>query len=197
MAGLCTPSAPRAKRLRLGSPVYGNLSEARAQSVTIKARSTPFPWSTAVPENIAGWFESYAKSRNTRPEFIFAAAMTTVAALMGPRAFMKIREEYLERVNLYTIIMAEPGAGKSQAYSMGIVDPLKGMNEPMDNILIDEFTRKGLFKHLQRNSSAYLAYDELTQFFDVVQKRQYEGGAERQILCRLYDNGRWTSTVGT
>ena len=82
--------------------------------------------------------------------------------------------------------MAEPGAGKSQAFRLAVIDPLKSMDGCMDSILVDNFTRRGLFKHLQRNGGKnFLAYEELTQSFDQVQKRQLEGTGERQIFCQL------------
>ena len=67
----------------------------------------------------------------------------------------------------------------------------------MCNILVDEYTRRGLFRHLQQNSGCgLLAYEELTSFFDQVHRRQLEGSGERQMFCRSYDSGRWTSSVG-
>lgn len=138
----------------------------------------------------------YAKSRNTLPEFVFIAAVTTVACLMGPKVYVRLRHEYPEPVNLFAICMAEPGAGKSQAFRMLIIDPLMSLGS-MSNILVDEYTRRGLFRHLQQNSGrGLLAYEELTSFFDQVHKRQLEGSGERQMFCRLYDSGCWTSSVG-
>lgn len=186
---MATPTAP--KRPRLGTLTF--MSPQRVRNIMSQARSTPFPWASAVPPAIADWFESFAKSRNTLPEFVFAAAITAVAALMGPNVFVRLREEYSEPVNIYTVIMAEPGAGKSQAFRLAVIDPL----ESMQHFLIDDYTRKGLFRHLQRTSGrGLLAYEELTQFFEVVHKRQLEGTGERQIFCRLYDSGRWTVSVG-
>ncbi len=43
---------------------------------------------------------------------------------------------------------------------------------------------------------AYLAHEEMGAFFGLVQKRQLEGNAERQLYCRLYDGGRWTASTG-
>ena len=43
---------------------------------------------------------------------------------------------------------------------------------------------------------ALLAHEEMGAFFDLVQKRQLEGCAERKLYCRLYDSGHWTSSTG-
>ena len=188
-------STPPGKRQRLLPSV--SVSPAHAQEVSKAAQDAPFPWKDAVPEDLARWFEMFAKSRNTLPEFVFTAALTTVAAIMGPKVYVRLRKEYPEPVNLFTICMAEPGAGKSQAFRMSIIDPLMSLGGPMSNILVDEYTRRGLFRHLQRNyGRGLLAYEELTSFFDQVHRKQLEGTGERQMFCRLYDSGRWTSSVG-
>lgn len=193
---MASPPGLKRQRLLMGPSI--NVSPTHAQEVSQAAQNSPFPWKDAVPEEISNWFEMYAKSRNTLPEFIFTAALTTVAALMGPKVYVRLRKEYPEPVNLFTICMAEPGAGKSQAFRMSIIDPIMSLGSPLSNILVDEYTRRGLFRHLQQNSGrGLLAYEELTSFFDQVHRRQLEGSGERQMFCRLYDSGRWTSSIGT
>lgn len=190
---MATPTAPKRQKF-VGSI---QVSPGQARSVSQAAQNVPFPWEQAVPSEVAEWFQAYAKSRNTLPEFVFTAAITTVASIMGPKVYVHVRDEYPEPVNLFTICMAEPGAGKSQAFRMSIIDPLMSLGYPMCNILVDEYTRRGLFRHLQQNSGrGLLAYEELTSFFDQVHRRQLEGSGERQMFCRLYDSGRWMSSVG-
>ena len=65
------------------SPIQ--VSARQARSVAQSAQSTPFPWKDAVPSEVSDWFQAYAKSRNTLPEFVFTAALTTIASLMAPR----------------------------------------------------------------------------------------------------------------
>ena len=64
-------------------------------------------------------------------------------------------------------------------------------------MLVDDYTKRGLFNHLQRhNGRALLTHEEMGAFFDLVQKRQLEVCAERQLYCRLYDGGQWTTSTG-
>ncbi len=37
-------------------------------------------------EDIRAWFETFATSHNTAPEYVFVGALATAAALMGPNA---------------------------------------------------------------------------------------------------------------
>ena len=86
---------------------------------------------------------------------------------------------------------------KSQAFWITTRDPLKKLPQQLSTVLVDDYTKKGLFKHLQcHKGRALLAHEEMGAFFDLVQKRQLEGCAERQLYCRLYDGGQWTTSTG-
>ena len=66
-------------------------------------------------------------------------------------------------------------------------------------MLVDNYTKRGLQKHiLGHNGRTLIAQEEMGAFFDLVHKRQTEGFGERQMYCRLYDAGQWSSvTAGT
>jgi hypothetical protein len=77
-----------------------------------------------MPQKIADWFNTVAKAHNTLPEFMFVTALSTTAALMGPRSQISVRETYSEPSNLFTVCLGQPGSGKSQAFRLAILDPL-------------------------------------------------------------------------
>ena len=60
--------------------------------VVKEAQSVEFPWAEAVPSHISKWFETFAKSHNTAPEYVFIGALVTTAAIMGPTSFVAVRE---------------------------------------------------------------------------------------------------------
>ena len=65
-------------------------------------------------------------------------------------------------------------------------------------LIVDDYTRRGLFNHLQlHNSRALCAHEEMSALFDTIQKRQLELSGERQLYCHLYDAGKWTNITGT
>ena len=186
---------PAAKRLRLSSSP--NFSQGEVGKIVLEAQSIPFPWVDAVPEAIHKWFEAFGKSHNTAPEYAFIGALVSTAAIMGPKCFVKVRETYQEPTNLFAICIGFPGSGKSQAYRMMVQDPLQALPGPLSSMLVDDYTKKGLFRHLQSHEGrAFLAHEELGAFFDLVQKRQLEGNAERQLYCQLYDGGNWVASTG-
>ncbi len=191
---MATPPAP--KRSRLLVPAGGVITREGALLIAKKAADIPFPWEEAVPENVATWMEAFAKAHNTRPEFIYMGALTTTAAIMGPKSKMQVSSTYAEPTNLYAICISQPGAGKSQAFRLAIIDPVSSLSAS-SSMMVDDYTRQGLFKHLRESKGrAYVAQEEMTAFFDLVQRRQLEGAGERQLYCRLYDASGWIKTTG-
>ena len=105
--------------------------------------------------------------------------------------------DHWQPTNLFAICVGFPGSGKSQAYRMTVREPLQSLASPLSSILVDEYTIRGLFRHLHSHGGReLLAHEEMGAFFDLVQKRQLKGNAERQLYCRLYDGGQWVSTTG-
>ena len=196
---MASPSSP--KRPRLQSPLLPSQCFSHGQGEgdkpIIDASSVPFPWNDAVPEKIRKWFEALGKSHNTAPEYVFVGALVSTAVLMGPDCYVKVRQTYREPTNVFAICIGRPGTGKSQAFAMTVREPLESLPPPLSSILVDDYTKKDLFIHLQtREGRALLAHEEMGAFFDLVQKRQLEGNAERQLYCRLYDAGQWVSSTG-
>lgn len=188
---------PPAKRLKSTSFNPSNQSLDIAQKIMMDVVNVTFPWEEAVPPNIREWIEAFARSHNTAPEYVFMGTLATCAALMGPSTCVQVRETYNEPTNIYAICVGYPGSGKSQAFRMTTREPLQHLPQQLSTMLVDDYTKKGLFKHLQgHNGRALLAHEEMGAFFDLVQKRQLEGCAERQLYCRLYDGGQWTTSTG-
>ena len=192
---MATP--PSAKRARSSGSLPRLLSRETATEISQKAMSHSLPWSEIMPPAVHNWMEAFALAHNTRPEFVLMGAIVTTAALMGPNTKVSIRSTYEEPTNIYAICLAYPGAGKSQAFRLSISDPVASLAEPACNMMVDDYTRQGLFKHLKEHDGrALVVHEEMTAFFDLVQKRQLEGSGERQLYCRLYDGGKWIKSTG-
>ena len=187
-----TPPAP--KRMLLSQP---NLFNGDVSKVAHDVQAICFPWAEAVPPHIYQWFEAYGKAYNTAPEYVFLGAIATTAAIMGPKSFIKVRDTYKEPTNIYIISVGYPGSGKSQAYRMTVSEPIETLEPPFCSMLVDDYTKRGLHKHLQEHDRrALVAHEELGALFDLINKRQFEGAGERQLYCRLYDGGKWISSTG-
>ena len=64
-------------------------------------------------------------------------------------------------------------------------------------MLVDDFTKKGFFKHLHhKGGRALVAYEEMGGFFDLLHQKQMMGTGERQLFCKLYDASGWINSTG-
>ena len=81
-----------------------------------------------MPEKISEWFSVVARAHNTLPEFMFVTALSATACVMGPNAFISVRDTYLEPTNMFTVCMGPPGCGKSQAFRLSILDSLSELS---------------------------------------------------------------------
>ena len=161
-----------------------------------KARSKDFPLAE-FPERLVQWLEAMSFSVNTKPEFVLVAAMSVVSTLMGPKTKLRIRPTYSEPCNLFTVCLSEPGAGKSQAFELAVERPLRHLeNSVAQSVVVNDFTRKGLFQHLvAHDGRALIAHSEMSSFYELILKKQLECSGERQLFCRLYDGiAEWTLT---
>ena len=62
---------------------------------------------------------------------------------------------------------------------------------------MDDFTKKGFFKHLpNKGGRALVAYEEMGGFFYLLHQKQMMGTGERQLFCKLYDASGWISSTG-
>ena len=149
------------------------------------------------PERLVQWLEAMSFSVNTKPEFVLVAAMSVVSTLMGPKTKLSIRPTYSEPCNLFTVCLSEPGAGKSQAFELAVERPLRHLeNSVAQSVVVNDFSRKGLFQHLvAHDGRALIAHSEMSSFYELILKKQLEGSGERQLFCRLYDGiTEWTLT---
>ena len=141
--------------------------------------------------SIRDWLEAFALAHNTRPEFIFMGALVSTAAIMGPKVKVRVSSRYEEPTNIYAICLAEPDAGKSQAFKLVMTEPIHALKEPSGSMRVENYTQLGLFKHLKDHDGK-----ALIEMSDLVQRRQLEGSSERQLYCSLYDGGSWIKSTG-
>jgi hypothetical protein len=79
---------------------------------------------------------------------------------------------------------------------LAVERPIRKLPDPADSVIVNDFTRKGLFQHLVAHEGrALIAHSEMSSFYELILKRQQEGSGERQLFCRLYDGvAEWSLT---
>lgn len=160
----------------------------------INAGSEMLPWRDNLPANVVSTIEILSYSANTSPDFVFLALLTATATTMGPSTTVQCLD-YEEPVNVFTMCIGYPGSGKTQALKIAIESPINRILASWNSgVILDDFTREGFRKLLQaKDGRVLIASDEIAGFFSSLDSGS---GADRYLLCRLFDCSSWTKTTG-
>lgn len=150
-----------------------------------------FQVSEFLSATVANFLKLMAKSRNTSPEMIMAAALPTTAACMGTKAGLQLKpySDYVISGNLFMIGVAEPGCGKSSAFDVAMGMPLNAVSmEEGKSIHVAECSKAALLK-VQRDldGRGIICADEVSQFLTgMLRRSQTDTSGERQLLLTLW-----------
>ena len=94
----------------------------KAGEILKELHSIELFWNDVLPAVIVDWLGIFSSSHNVVKEIMFPAILTAlhVSGLMAPRTKLKMSHIEFEPVNLFTIVLAPPGSGKSAALQAGI-----------------------------------------------------------------------------
>lgn len=105
--------------------------------------------------------------------------------------------EILQRTSkhIYSYSLRYRCSYKSTAYKIAVDDPLRELSAKVRGLAVQDYTRKGLMHHLVEHSRrAIIVYPEMSEFLDLVLKKQNDLSGERQLYCKLFDGSKWTDT---
>ena len=93
-----------------------------------------------------------------------------------------------EPVNLFTIVLAPPGAGKSAALKAGIENPIVSLEESIDRpILVEDFTRSGVFLHLKTTEGlGVFAKDEVHILLEKMVSNSQNKNVDKDLLGAVH-----------
>jgi len=154
-------------------------------------------WDEILPENVVEWLDIFSRSYNVVKEIMFPGILSAVSGLMAPKTTLRMSAIELEPVNLFTIVLAPPGAGKSAALHAGVENPIITLEESIENpILVEDFTRSGVFIHLKTTEGqGVLAKDEVHVILErLVSKSRQD--IDKDLLIKFFDNAQWSVNKG-
>ena len=169
--------------------------KATVNSVLLEARNISFPWEDVFDPTVSAWLECMARARRAQPEFLVGPLLAMTSVLIGPRTVIQATHFFKEPANIFTLTLCDTGAAKSAAYKIAVDDPLTELSGEIGALAFQDYTRKGLMQHLvQHSGRAIIVYPEMSEFLDLVLKKQNDLSGERQLYCKLFDGSKWTDT---
>lgn len=161
--------------------------------------SLELPWDEVLPRNVTEWLEIYSSSHNVVKEIMFPGILTALSGLMAPKTKLKMSPIELEPVNLFTIVLAPPGSGKSAALQAGVNGPILALEEHCDApVLIEDFSKHGVFLHLKATEGVgVFARDEVHVFVQNLIGSSKNKEVDQDLLIKFFDNAPWTVNKGS
>lgn len=160
--------------------------------------SINLPWNEVLPPSLVDWLEVFSSSHNVVKEIMFPANLTSLSGLMAPKTKLKMSHIEFEPVNLFTIVLAPPGSGKSAALHAAIERPILAVEDNCDSpILVEDVTKNGLFVHLKETGGVgVLARDEVHVLMEEIVSSARKKDFDKDLLIKFFDNSAWTVNKG-
>ena len=92
------------------------------QDLEKRLSSVSFPFQDVVPQRSMEWFDILARSHGTTRELLLVSSLASTTALIG-KTTLEVFPSYEEKGNLFFIVVAQLGSGKSPACHHGCIDP--------------------------------------------------------------------------
>ena len=103
---------------------------------------------------------------------------------------------YEEKGNLFTVVIAPSGAGKTPACHLGCIDPIVEHLEPKieKSIVMDSASSNGLFNHFASGDTVpVLCIDEAHSFLMKISSfsKSQQANLTMERLCKCFDGDCW------
>lgn len=134
-------------------------------------------------------------ARRAQPEFLVGPLLAMTSVLIGSWAVIQAMQFFKEPANIFILTLCDTGAAKSAAYKIAVDDPFTELSVEIGALAVQDYTHKGLMQQLvQHNGRAIIVYPEMSEFLELVLKKQNDLLGERQLYCKLFDGLKWTDT---
>ena len=169
-----------------------------------KVMNVSLPWEDFCTNEITEWLDVFSHAHGTRKELVFFGILSTVGALLG-KTELKLFSTHKERANMFFIVLAPSGAGKTPAAQIScgypIVNYLESKIGDGKQLLVDNSSSSGLFNYfLNEQSVPVMCIDEYQGFFGKMiypSKGANDQALTMERMCKLYDGDAWYSVKGS
>ena len=184
-----------------------NLTKALIYQRISLAQGISFPWERTSP-NTRQLVRAYADSLGCPDEYIFFPLLTVSASFIGTHGKININDSWEEPSIAWFNVCARKGQKKTAALNV-ISKPVSEIQKDLQNdykeehadaeekdlprLLVDHFSFEKLHQVMSQNNNQILgAYDELTQFYNMLDHYKSNSTMDRKTLLALNGGAAWT-----
>ena len=131
---------------------------------------------------------------------LLLSALTSTSALIG-KSTLQVFSTYGEKGNLFTVVIAPSGSGKTPACHLGCIDPIVEHFKPKieKSIVMDDTSSNGLFnRFVSGDTVPVLCIDEAHSFLMKITSLSKSPLANLTLerLCKCFDGDCWHGLKG-
>lgn len=134
----------------MAPPAKKKLKYQRTLVAYMQAYMITIDWDRTLGADNAAFLSQYAKSINSSINIVAPILLANVSALIGPSTKVAVSEKHKVTTNLYLIVVAVPGRGKTPAFSELCEKPFDEVQKFLKRqLIVDDFTRSGLISAMK------------------------------------------------
>lgn len=184
-----------------------NLSKSLIFKRIAAAQSVAFPFKD-VSKNTLQIVQAYSNSLGCPDEYIFFPLLTITASFIGTNGIVKINECWEEPSIVWFNVCARKGQKKTAGLNV-VAKPVieieqelqqqfraskdNAQDHELPRLMVNHFSFEKLHQVMSNNRNQILgAYDELTQFYNMLDQYKSNSTMDRKTLLALNGGGQWT-----
>lgn len=184
-----------------------NLSKSLIFKRIAAAQSVAFPFKD-VSKNTLQIVQAYSNSLGCPDEYIFFPLLTITASFIGTNGIVKINECWEEPSIVWFNVCARKGQKKTAGLNV-VAKPVieieqelqqqfraskdNAQDHELPRLMVNHFSFEKLHQVMSNNRNQILGtYDELTQFYNMLDQYKSNSTMDRKTLLALNGGGQWT-----
>ena len=184
-----------------------NLNKALIYQRISAGQAISFPWDKTSTKT-RNLVQAYSNSLGCPDEYIFFPLLTVAASFIGTNGTMQINDSWEEPAIVWFNVCSRKGQKKTAALNV-LAKPVGEIQKEMQNdfkeengeaqekdlprLLVDHFSFEKLHQVMSQNDNKVLgAYDELTQFYNMLDHYKTNSTMDRKTLLALNGGAQWT-----
>ena len=184
-----------------------NLSKTLIFKRIAAAQSVAFPWKDVTKKTLQ-MVQAYSNSLGCPDEYIFFPLLTITASFIGTNGTVKINECWEEPSIVWFNVCARKGQKKTAGLNV-VAKPVieieqelqqhfraskdNAQDHELPRLMVNHFSFEKLHQVMSNNRNQILgAYDELTQFYNMLDQYKTNSTMDRKTLLALNGGGQWT-----
>lgn len=142
-----------------------SIPDQAAMAAYIQAYMTDPKWTNIFGDRMKNFLSADAAYIQTSLTCVAVNVLAAISTVLGPHTSVKLKDDHYIKTNIYQILVASSGSGKSQAFKTFFMKPIEHVQDKEKvQLILEEFTPAGFLRFMEENKGfGVFASDEFSQ----------------------------------